>query len=263
MKIALVDDEPSFLDEIDLLCRRFGRDTGYPVEVFPFGSAEAFLASFDSQGFDLVFMDIFMKGMSGVAAAAQLRRNDSACLLVFLTSSTDFMPAAFSCHAFEYIVKPFSEERFFDVLADAVRVLPQQRKYIHLASDRKNIPVFLDEIASAVSDAHYLTICLTCGEALRCRMTMPEFMEKTGRDPRFIPINKGITVNAEYILSFEKGLCLMESGAQFPVRVRDCAKVQQLARDYHFEKIRRAQAHSAKGSVPAGSSGHSSGEGVR
>lgn len=250
MKIAFVDDEQECLNEIDRLCGSFGEYSGYPVETFSFSSGEAFLEAFDC-GFDLVFMDVYMKGMDGIAAALEMRRRDNTCLLVFLTSSTEFMPDAFSCHAFEYVTKPFSRERIFDVLSDAVKVLPQKQKYIELACDRKTVRVFLGDIASAITDAHYLDITLSGGERLRCRMTMPEFMDKTS-DARFIPVNKGIAVNAEYILAFEKGCCIMENGAKFPVRVRDSSRVEQMARDYHFEKIRRNQAHFAGHSESAG-----------
>ena len=245
LKIAFVDDEPGGLDEIEQICRNFGKETGHPVETLPFESGEAFLKAFETGSFDLVFMDIYMEGMNGVAAALKMRRQDRGCLLVFLTSSMDFMPDAFSCHAFEYVTKPFTRERIFDVLSDAVKVLPREQSYVELTADRKTVCLFLDEIASAVTDAHYLDITLTDGRKLRCRMTMTEFMEKIGADPRFIPVNKGIAVNAEHILAFEKGCCIMESGARFPVRVRDSAKVEQKARDYHFEKIRRRQTYSA------------------
>lgn len=241
MKIALVDDETESLAEMDRLCKSFGENKGCLVETVLFQSGEAFLAAFDDGGFDLVFMDVYMKGMDGVAAAFQMRRQDNGCLLVFLTSSAEFMPEAFSCHAFEYVTKPFAGERIFSVLSDAVKVLPQCQNYMELAVDRKSVRVFHDDINSAVSDAHYLDITLAGGERLRSRMTMPEFLEKTGGDARFILINKGIVVNAERILAFEKNCCIMEGGASFPVRVRDSAKVVQTVRDYHFEKIRRQQ----------------------
>lgn len=242
MKIALVDDEQECLEEIGRFCHSFGEEAGCIVEIVSFDSGEAFLKAFAADGFDLVFMDIYMKGMDGVAAALEMRRQDNGCLLVFLTSSRDFMTDAFTCHAFEYVTKPFSRERIFHVLSDAMAVLPQKQKYMELAAERKIVRVFLDEIVSAVTDAHYVVITLTGGERrLRCRMTMPEFLEKAGCDARFIPVNKGIIVNAEYILAFEKGCCILESGAKFPVRVRDGAKVEQMARDYHFERIRRRQ----------------------
>ncbi len=243
LKIAIVDDEQACLDQMSRLCSSFEKDFGYSAETILFGSAEAFLEAFEADSFDLVFMDIYMEGMDGVAAALEMRRLDIGCLLIFLTSSTEFMPDAFSCHAFEYVTKPFSKERIFDVLSDAVKVLPQEQKYIELAADRKIVRVFLDDIISAVSNAHYIELTLTDKEKLRCRMTMLEFIEKTGSDTRFIPVNKGITVNAEYILEFKSGCCIMESGARFPVRVRDRVNVEQMAADYHFQKIRSRQRH--------------------
>lgn len=246
MKIALVDDDQECLNEMTQLCNSFGNVIGCTMETIPFGSSEAFLKAFEISSFDLVFMDVYMEGMDGVAAALEIRSHDNNCLIVFLTSSTEFMPDAFSCHAFEYIIKPFSKERIFDVLSDAMKVLPQEQKYIELTADRKTVRVFLDEIVSAVTDAHYIDITLIDGERQHCRMTMSEFIKKTGDDARFIPINKGIAVNAEHILEFEKGCCIMESGTKFPVRVRDSYKVEQMVRDYHFEKIRKRQAYSAR-----------------
>lgn len=221
------------------------------TEIVSFVSGEDFLSDFKRNKFSIIFMDIYMEKMDGITAALKMREQDNSCLLIFLTSSADFMPDAFSCHAFEYVVKPFSAKRIFDVLSDAVKVLPQNRKYVALVSDRKPVQIFLNEITSAVTDAHYLDITAADGERLRCRMTMSEFMEKTGCDTRFIPVNKGITVNAEHILEFEKGCCVMKNGVKFPVRVRDGAKIEQMARDYHFEKIRQRQTNSA-GSRPGG-----------
>ena len=250
MKIALVDDEQKYLDEIAELVREFGAKCCCQMETVPFLSAEAFLEAFEEGGFGAVFMDIYMDGMDGVAAALKLRDIDSRCILVFLTSSTDFMPDAFSCHAFEYITKPFSPQRIFRVLSDILTVMPPLEKYIEVVNARKTVRIFLYEIASVITDAHYLDITLTGGETLHCRMTMPKFVELTGQDPRFLPVNKGITVNAEYILEFENNCCVMENGARFPIRVRDRLQIEQAARDYHFEKIRKRQTHFARHTVP-------------
>lgn len=246
MKIALVDDEQEYLDKMTKLVRDFGTQRCCQLETVPFLSGEAFLEAFEGGGFSAVFMDIYMDGMDGVAAALKMRDIDNKCILVFLTSSTDFMPNAFSCHAFEYITKPFSPQRIFQVLTDILEVLPPLQKYIEVISGRKTVRVFFYEIVSVITDAHYLDIVLTDGETLHCRMTMPEFAELTDRDSRFLPVNKGITVNAEYILEFENNCCIMENGAKFPIRVRDRLKIEQAARDYHFGKIREHQTQFAR-----------------
>lgn len=174
-----------------------------------------------------------------------MRERDKNCLLVFLTSSAEFMPEAFSCHAFEYVTKPFSGERIAAVLRDALKVLPDTARYIEIQSDRKTVPVLLGSIAYAVTDAHYLEIGMTDGSTLRSRMTLAALLAQIGEDARFITINKGIVVNADYILTFEDNCCIMENGIQFPVRVRDFLKIEQTVRKYHFMKIRERQSLSA------------------
>ncbi len=246
MKIALVDDEEEYLDEMAELVRDFCTQRCCQIETVPFLNGDAFLEAFESGGFSAVFMDIYMDGMDGIAAALKMRGLDNRCILVFLTSSRDFMPDAFSCHAFEYITKPFSPQRIFQVLSDMLEVIPPLQKYIEVISDRKTLQIFLYEIASVITDAHYLDITLISGKMLHCRMTMPEFVELTNRDPRFLLVNKGIIVNAEYILEFEDNCCVMENGTKFPIRVRDRLQIEQTARDYHFEKIREHQAHFAR-----------------
>ena len=246
MKIALVDDEQEYLDEMAGLISDFCMQHCCQMETVTFLSGKAFLEAFEDSGFSAVFMDIYMDGMDGVAAALKMRDMDSRCVLVFLTSSMDFMPDAFSCHAFEYITKPFSRQRIFQVLTDIMKVLPPLQKYMEVTSDKKTIRIFLYEIASVITDAHYLDITLITGETLHCRMTMPEFVKLTGGDSRFLPVNRGITVNAEYILEFEDNCCVMENGAKFPIRVRGRLKIEQAARDYHFRKIRERQAHFAR-----------------
>lgn len=242
LKIAFVDGEQECLDEMARICNDFSTHFCCPIETASFLSGSAFLHAFVPGEFSVVFMDIYMDGTDGVSAALAMRSLDSGCLLVFLTSSMEFMPEAFSCHAFEYIIKPFTPQRVFAVLTDALKVLPQQ-KYIELANGRKTIRIPLDKIISVITDAHYLNITLTDGQKLRPRMTMPQFIKKTYSDSRFLAINKGITVNAEHILAFENYCCIMENGAQFPVRVRDSGKIEQAAHDYNFEKIRSRQRH--------------------
>lgn len=243
MKIALIDDEQKYLEDMEQICRDFGSTHQCRVETFSFHSGEDFLAAFDSGRFSLVFMDIYMNGMNGVDAAQKMRQKDSGCILIFLTSSMEFMPEAFSCHAFEYITKPFSRERVTQVLSEALKVLPPPPKYMEIISDRRRVPVLFSDIISAITDAHYLEIGLMNGTVLRSRMTMTEFLTLARDDPRFVPVNKGIVLNADYIVTFENNCCIMENNARFPIRIRDRLKVEQAVRDYHFENIRRHQRH--------------------
>lgn len=141
MKIALVDDENDCLVKLRQLCGDFSIHFGYPVEMVFFTDGEAFLAAFENGGFSVVFMDIYMDGIDGIAAACKMRGMDSGCLLVFVTSSNEFM-------------------------ADAMKVLPQTQKYVGLANGRATVQVSLDGIVSAITGAHYLYIAMADGRTL-------------------------------------------------------------------------------------------------
>lgn len=241
MKIALVDDDRNCLDEMTKICRDFGLENHCRIETSSFTSGEAFLSAMESASFSLVFMDVYMSGIDGIAAALKMRKKGNMCLLVFLTSSPEFMPDAFSCHAFEYVTKPFTPQRITAVLHDALRLIKPSSRYLELSNGKKTIPLLHDNILSVITDAHYLNIELTDGTSLRSRMTMSDFLHQLDGDPRFIHVNKGIVLNADYILDFEDHCCILENGARFPIRVRDRVKTEQEVRSYHFDKIRRRQ----------------------
>lgn len=241
MRIAIVEDVPQEAVRLKTILKNLSEDLRTSFDISIFSSGEEFINIFDKDDFDIIFMDIYMNGMTGVETAKFLRKQDKHCILIFITSSSEHMPDAFSCHAFEYIQKPFTTERIVQVMTEALEILPDKAQYMEIIINRQTVRVFLDEIVSAVTDAHYLDITLSGGEKLHCRMTMPEFLKQTGAAPRFIPVNKGITVNAEHILEFENNCCIMENGSKFPVRVRESAVVEQMVMDYNFEKIRRRQ----------------------
>ena len=243
MKIAIVDDEPACLEEIARICRKFGEGNNLRLEISTFSDGESFLKTLDRDCYSVVFMDVYMKGMNGVDTARRLRRHDSSCILIFLTSSGEHMPEAFSCHAFEYITKPFAPERVMDVLKDVLKAVPSptQSKYIDFRSDRKNVRLFLEELISIVTDAHYLDVEAQGGRTLRCRLTIAQFLDQAENDPRFILINKGIAVNADHIISFENNCCFLDNGTQFPIRVRNRLRIEQAVQNYNIDKIRSRQ----------------------
>lgn len=62
---------------------------------------------------DVIFLDIEMPGMSGVDFAQELfAQNPTPPQIIFVTAFKEFALDAFGVHAFDYLLKPFCEERF-------------------------------------------------------------------------------------------------------------------------------------------------------
>lgn len=250
MKIAIVDDEPVYTEQMKLLCREFGAKSGEMAEPVCFSGGNEFLKDFQFGLYQIIFMDVFMEGSNGIDTARKLREIDHSCVLIFLTSSSDFMPDAFSCHAFDYITKPVTADRVFQVLEDARRYFPKQKPGIRIVCGRQTIPLLLSDIMSVVNDAHYLNIQLKNGNRLRTRMTSENFLRLTNHDPRFLSANRGILVNADFICAINKESCILTDGTSFPIRVRDSQKLENALRQYHFTWLRNERHHDSIGFLP-------------
>ena len=118
-RIAVVDDlerDRAWLAE--KLADYMARDR-LEYELTAFASGEGFSAALEQgQRFNLVFMDIYMDGITGIEAAQALRARDMDCKLVFLTTSEDFMRQGFSLNSAHYLIKPVKDEDFAQAMAN-------------------------------------------------------------------------------------------------------------------------------------------------
>lgn len=107
MKIALVDDDPRALAQLEqYLTEQLGRET----EISHYGSGEALLADWRPGAFELVVLDIYMGGATGMEVARRLRAGDGQVRLAFATSSNDFASESYEVGACYYLRKPFRPE---------------------------------------------------------------------------------------------------------------------------------------------------------
>ena len=117
MRIAIVDDIET---ERALLKMRLERQLslyGVETEILEFDSSESFLAAEKERHFTVAFLDIYMKGLSGMDAAKELFSAGSRTKLIFLSSSTDFLRQSYSVRAVYYLVKPIVPEEFEQAMA--------------------------------------------------------------------------------------------------------------------------------------------------
>ena len=100
LKIAVCDDDWQMLSKM----REYLEDFAKLFRISLYSSGEELLAS--GENFQFIFLDIDMKGMSGIDTARILRRKDRKAKIIYVTAYEDFRDYAFSVHAFAYLVKP-------------------------------------------------------------------------------------------------------------------------------------------------------------
>lgn len=111
---AICDDEREIRSSIERNIRLLCED----ADIIQFADGKA-LVEYEG-GFDILFLDIQMEGMSGMEAARALRGRGCKAVIIFVTAIEEYVFDAFDVGAFHYIVKPFDKAKFFDVLRKAV-----------------------------------------------------------------------------------------------------------------------------------------------
>jgi DNA-binding LytR/AlgR family response regulator len=75
------------------------------------GVAEA-VACLDHTPVDVVFLDVQMPRVNGLALARTLSATDAPPIIIFVTAFERFAVDAFELHALDYLLKPFDDQRF-------------------------------------------------------------------------------------------------------------------------------------------------------
>ena len=114
LKIAVCDDDRQMLGKM----QQYLKDFDKLFRICLYSSGEALLNS--GETYDFIFLDIDMRGISGIDTARMLRKKDRKAKIIYVTAYEDFRDYAFSVHAFAYLVKPVSKEKIQEILREAL-----------------------------------------------------------------------------------------------------------------------------------------------
>jgi two-component system, LytTR family, response regulator len=167
LTLLIADDEPLARENIRVL---LGNDPaiGRILEA-PDGEAAARLIQ--SEQPDIVFLDVQMPGLDGFGVVARVGPR-AFPPVVFVTAYDQYAVKAFDLHAVDYLLKPFSDERFADALAlakAAAQRVPRdtedrlERLLRHLEEQRRPAEPFKDRIViRSSSDIFFLPVDDVC-----------------------------------------------------------------------------------------------------
>ncbi|TXN38313.1 response regulator transcription factor [Flagellimonas hymeniacidonis] len=75
---------------------------------------------------DIILLDIQMPGISGIDVADSLKNSNS--IVIFTTAYNQYALKAFETEAFNYLLKPFDEKRFFEVINRAKSIIQLKQR---------------------------------------------------------------------------------------------------------------------------------------
>jgi two-component system, LytTR family, response regulator len=189
---------------------------------------------------DLVFLDVQMPKINGFE---MLELVDEAPMVVFTTAFEEYAIRAFDAHAVDYLLKPFSKERFDKAIQktlqqknNAASAVAETAAETAVASNRivvngkiKIIPLQQVQYLEAADD--YIKIITAGGNFLK-KKTM-QFFENSLPPQEFVRVHRSYIVSTQLITridAHEKDthLVLLTTGIRLPVSKQGYVKLKQV-----------------------------------
>lgn len=148
IKCIAVDDEPMAIEKIKLFVGRLPQ----LKLMATFRNAPAAIGYLENNPVQLIFLDIRMDGLSGIEMAAQITNKPQ---IIFTTAFNEYAIKAFELAVTDYLLKPYTFERFNQAVNKAADYIYWQEAamanqktidYIFVKSGYKLVKIFLNEI---------------------------------------------------------------------------------------------------------------------
>ena len=192
----IVDDEPLSRDVL----RKYIADVKDLQLLAECGKAAEASHLLNLHQIDIIFLDINMPGLSGISFARSLIVSP---LIIFTTAYPEYAVEGFELDATDYLVKPYSFERFLKAVNRAIEQLSAYNGYsadegkILVKADKKLYALKFSEILLIEGQSDYIRI-RTEGENLVVHDTIKNFLANLPEN-EFMRIHKSYVVNLKQI----------------------------------------------------------------
>lgn len=169
---------------------------------------------------DIIFLDINMPGLSGISLARSL---DNPPLIVFTTAYPEFAVEGFELDALDYLVKPYSFERFLKAANKALGRISSERgtgvpaQKILVKSDKKLYALEPGSMLYIEGQGDYIRIHME-DKKLMVHDTLKNFLDSLPGE-LFMRVHKSWVLNLEKI-SFIEGNMIRISSETIPLSPR-------------------------------------------
>lgn len=202
LRIGICDDVQEARFSLRCALERILETRKIEAQFYEFSAGEWLLRWLNGHAgeLDLVFLDMEMGEMDGIATAQKLRAADEGLQIVFVTAYADRVFDGYTVGALGYLMKPPRREQLEDILTRASAALFKDSDQMFLCkSGETTYRIPMNNILYFVSDRRQVT-CVTVGRSYTFYGKLDQVQAEVGS--RFIRIHQRYLVRAAAVDRF-------------------------------------------------------------
>ena len=211
-QIAICDDEEKQRAYIKSLVEGWLRQTFHHT-IQEYASSEQFLFEQAYDRTQILFLDIEMEKMDGIALAREIRKHNRQMQIIFVTGYMEYIQEGYDVEALHYLLKPVSQEKIDSVLDRAVERLKTADAVLLVESGGEVLRLPLKEIRFIESNRNYNII--HADNDYEVRGTLSELEAKL--DEAFVRVGRSYLVNLNYVRRIGKTELILNTGEKLLV----------------------------------------------
>lgn len=214
MHIVICEDMKVYQDRLCLLIRDcIEKEFHGNCEISVFDSGEELLPEYEAGKFNMIFMDYYMEGRTGLEIAREIRKQDEAVPIIF--ASSERMIHISGVRAIGILPKPYEAALVRNMLRSAVRE-EKEAEYIDFRSNGKTRRVLRENILYTQMKKD------NCSVALMQDAFKADNVEETLKNlSEFFQCGREYILNCRHIKKLDFCQAVMRNGYHIPLGLKN------------------------------------------
>ncbi len=228
LRVGLCDDDKGYMEELTDMVRQWAKENKLKIELFSCDNGDDLIARNAASHMDIIILDIVMPLLNGMDTARELRAQDTAAKLIFLTSSPEFALESYEVKAQDYLLKPVSYDRLREALDACCQMLRAEPKNMVLKTSFGFQKLYFGDVEYAEAQNKRVVFHLRTGREVDTPEPLHSLEGKLMSEDGFFKCHRSYLVYLPNVDHFNSTEIIMRSGRCVPI-ARGYAKAFQEA----------------------------------
>lgn len=216
-KIAVCDDESVICRTIYDMIKNISKLINIRFETDCFSSGEELCDEMKSNPYDLIFLDIELPRMNGVAVGKYIREslNNETVQIAYISSKQQYAMELFESRPINFLIKPITPEKILTIIEKLLKLHAVDTQIFKFKVRQEYIKLPMSEIIYFSSSGRTVTL-VSLDKSYTFYDTLEDIYSEI-KNRHFLYIHKSFIVNYRYVRQYEYEQVTLLDGTVLPI----------------------------------------------